>query len=341
MSAVTSANPAFIERLLNDISPEILSKLVQDHQTAGIVRQFGNVQKTLDIPQFNGVKRLVRGFKKDGSAKGEEFNFDKVQLSVGKFMVVLDVTPAEDIQEAFISHLAASGIIASTLNADVYALQFFTWLLGFSMQYMDAEMEDADWQAITVTTGPNAAEDADMIHKFTGFRRQAATLCAAGNGTVVTTGAIDSTNAVEKVELFYGGFDKQIKKRGGVIFCSFNLFDNYKLRYRSLNSGRELGVETYKDTNYMAAPIYLGGGKTYLVPVQGIGDDDVLIGTLPEYMAIGYNMMGGWDVQKRGFTNYGYLALKYGVTFLMRYAGYLLCNDRLIAVEVTTPRTNA
>jgi hypothetical protein len=94
-------------------------------------------------------------------------------------------------------------------------------------------------------------------------------------------------------------------------------------------------------TNYEAAPIYLGGGKTFLVPIDGIGDDDILIGCRLSDIAMGYDMMGDWRVQEKDFTLRALAALKFGTTWLMRKPGYLVVNDRLIAVEITTPRTNA
>ena len=127
-------------------------------------------------------------------------------------------------------------------------------------------------------------------------------------------------------------------RSGAYIFCSFALFDDYKINYRTANQGRELGTTRLEGTNYEAAPIYLGGGKTMLVPVQGIGDDDVLIGCQAADMAMGYDILGDWNVQVRGFTVFAYFAMKYGVTFLQQRPGYLLVNDRLIATEITTPR---
>ena len=340
MSAIKTINPALVERLLNNIGTDLITKLVQDHQTAGIARRFGGVKKTLDILTFDNVKSLLRGWKKDGSALGEEFVYDKIRLSVGKFMMVLDVTPLEEQVDAFDSFLEGNGTIPNDLGNDKYGLDFMQWLISQTIAFMDAEMEDADWQAIQVTSGVNAADDAAMKHKFDGFRRQAATLAAAGKGTVVTTGVIDSTNAMAKVETFYRGFDKQLRRKGAIIFCSFNLFDDYKINYRAANQGRELGTTRLEGTNYEAAPIYLGGGKTMLVPVQGIGEDDVLIGCQPTDMAIGFDTLGDWNIQTRGFTVFAYFALKYGVTFLQQRPGYLVVNDRLIATEITPPRVN-
>ena len=338
MSALKTTNTALIERLLNDIGGQLITKYVQTHDTANIARRFGGIKKTLDILTFDNAKKMIRGWKKDGSSLGEEFNYDKVRLSVAKFMIVLDVTPMEDQIEAFDAELDAQNVIKESINDQVYAVQFFQWLLGKTLAYMDAELEDADWKAINVT---GAADDDFLINKFDGFRRQAATLAAAGKGTVVNTGVIDATNAVAKVELFYGGFDKQLKRRGAIIACSFNTFDNYKVNWRTINQGRELGVTQFEGTKYQSISIYLGGGLVTLVTFQGIGDDDVLIGFPQESLAIGYEMLGDWNVQMRSFTVYGYLALKYGVTFLYQYPGYLVVNDRLIATEITTPRTNS
>ena len=341
MSAITTSNTALINRLLNDVAPDILKKLVQTHQTAEIAQQYGNVKKTLTFIVRKKDKRILRGFKADGVAKGDEFSYDSIDLEVKKFMAILDLTASEDKVEAFNAHLVSSGIVATDLSDDMYLTDLFLYLIAEAQEEIDGELEDADWQAIKVTSGGNAADDADAIHKFDGFRRLAATLATAGKGTIVTTGAITSANAMTKVEEFFVGFDTQIKRTGAIIFCSYALFDNYKIHYRAANSGRELGTTRLEGTNYEGAEIYLGGKKTMLMPVQGFGTDDALIGCRAKDMAIGYSMVGELDVQKRGFTIFGYLEMKYGVQFLQQIPGYLVVNDRLIAVEVTTPRTNA
>lgn len=341
MSAIKPNDTALVAKWLNEKGTDVLKKLYQNFQTATIVRRFGGVRQSLDLATFDNVKKLIRGYKKDATTQADEFEYGKITLSVAKFMVALDVTYMEDEVEAFVAYLIDAGENLGELTEDMLGERFILWLIGQSQEVMDAELEDAIWQAILVTSGGNSAADAAMIHKFSGLRRQAATLASAGKGTIINTGAITSANAVDKVELFYGGFDKQIKRTGAYIFCSYALFDNYKIHYRSMNSGRELGVTRHETLGYEMASIYLGGGKVYLVPVQGIGDDDVLIGCRPQDIALGYDTLGSWDVQKERFTLLALAAMKFGVTFLMQRPGYLVVNDRLIAVEITTPRTNA
>jgi hypothetical protein len=338
MSAITTTNVALVARLLNDIAPDIIKKLVQDHQTASIVRRYGSVKKSLTFLVRRKNKRILRGFKADGNAKGDEYSYDEVTLEVGKFMAILDLTATDEKVEAFGAHLKASGTITDSLTDDVFLTQLFQYILSESQEDMGDEMEDADWQAIRVTTGVNAAADADMIHKFDGYRRLAATLAATGKGTVVNTAGL---KPVRKVEAVYRGFDKQIKRRGGVIFCTYNFFDLYKLDWQDMNQGRELGTERLEGTNYEGIAIYLGGKKTMLVPVSGMGDDDALIGTLPQYMAMGYDLLGEIDVQKVKFTMTGYMAMKYGVMYLQQLPGYIVVSDDLIQVEITAPRINA
>lgn len=336
-TAITTVDTAYVTRLLNSQGNELIRKVIQNFQTAALIRRFSGVKSTLDIATWQKDKRLITGYLSTGSAKGEEFSYAKVTLSVAKFMAILSVEGLDNKVEAFSAYLIDANENVDKLTTDMLSRKFFAWLVNEWELEFEAEMEDAIWLAID-TAG---AADADMIHKFNGLRRQAAVFANGGNGTVVTTGAVTSANAMDKVELLYGGFDKQIKRTGAYIFCSYNLFDNYKIHYRTANSGRELGVTRLEGTNYEAAPIYLGGGKTMLVPVQGIGTDDVLIGCRPQDIALGYDTLGMWSVQERGFTLLGYRAMKFGTTFLQQKAGYLVVNDRLIAVEITTPRTNS
>ena len=335
MSAITTQNLPLVARLLNDIAPDLIKKLVQTHETGSIVRRYGGIKKTLTFLVRKKNKKILRGFKANGTASQDVYTYDKVDLEVGKFMAILDLTATDERVEAFGAHLQDAGVIADDLTDDVFLTQLFQYVLNESQIDMDDEMEDADWQAILV---PNAADDAAMMHKFDGYRRLCAKLCVAGGGTVVNTAGLAP---VKKAEAVFRGFDKQIRKKGAVIFCTYNFFDDYKLDYQALNNGRELGTLRLEGTNYEGAPIYLGGKKTLLLPVSGLGDDNVLIGTLPEYMAMGYDILGNIDIQKLAFTMTGYMAMKYGVMFLQQLPGYIVCSDDLIAVEITNPRINA
>lgn len=340
-NAIKPNDSTLVGKWLNEKGRILIVQLMTQFMTATLVSRFGGVKKSLDLATFDNVKRLLRGYKKEVTTKGDEFEYDKVTLEVAKFMLPLDMTYMEDDIEAFIAYLEGMGEDIDNVKDDVLGQKFMRWLIDKAMEVADGELEEGIWMAIKVTSGANAAADADLIHKFDGLRRQAATICNA-NGSIVNTGASTSTTAYANVNKFYKeGFNKKVKRKGAVILCTFNFFDDYKLNYQTLNAGRELGTTRLEGTNYEAAPIYLGGGKTFLVPIEGLGDDDVLIGCRLSDIAMGYDMLGDWLVQAKDFTLRALAALKFGTTWLMRKPGYLVVNDRLIAVEITTPRTNA
>jgi hypothetical protein len=340
-NAIKPNDTALVGKWLNEKGKLLITQMMTMFMTATLVSKFGGVRKSLDLATFDNVKSLLRGYKKDVTTKGDEFEYGKVTLEVAKFMLPLDMTYMDDEIEAFVAYMEGMGENIDNLKDDVMGEKFMRWLIDKAMEVADEELEEGIWNAIKVTTGVNAADDADLIHKFTGLRRQAAVICN-GNGSIVNTGASNATNAYANVNKFYKeGFNKKMKRKGAYILCSFNFFDDYKLSWQAANDGRELGTTRFEKTNYEVAPIYLGGGKSFLMPIEGLGDDDVLIGCRLSDIAMGYDMLGNWLVQPKDFTLRALAALKFGCTWLMRKPGYLVVNDRLIAVEITTPRVNA
>jgi hypothetical protein len=330
VQALKTNNAALVERWLNKQGTELIRQIFFGFQTASIVRRFGGVKKTLDIGVFNKDKKIVRGWSKDFAPKGDEFSYDKLTLSVGKKKVELEMTYLEEQVEAFDAYLEGTGEATSSMSDEAYGTKFMAWLMSEAAQGIDEEFEEATWMAIKDATAP---ADADLIRTFDGYRRQAATICAAA-ASVVNTGAIDQTNAVTKVETFFRGFDKRIQASGAMIGCTYNLFNDYKIHYRDMHKQNAL-VETFAGTNFEAIPIYLGGKKTYLMPFAGMGDDDALVGTRPEWMAMGYEDIGAWDVQKHGWQLWALKAMRFGITYLQQRKGYLIANDRLISIEST------
>lgn len=119
-----------------------------------------------------------------------------------------------------------------------------------------------------------------------------------------------------------------------MIFCSYATFENYQLQMLSKHSNADMMLKTITGAGYSleGMPIRLGAGRTFLVPVPGMGDDDALIGSRPEFLAYGFDYESewtNWDVQKHGWETWALNKFPVGVQILLQKEGFLLVNDQL------------
>jgi hypothetical protein len=336
VKAFEAPTVAQIQRWMDTYSQQILMRIYGQFPTGQLARKFGNVRKTLTFPVWDKTNKIIRGYIPKPDAR-QHFKLTEIQLEAYKFYMKFLIINMDDDMEALQSRFQDANQNVGNLSDDEWGMRFMLWLIDQAMGTTPEEYEEAVWMAIA---DPLAAADDLMYKKFNGLRRQAATFATTGSGTVVTTGSINAGNAIEKVELMYQSLDKQLKKRGSLTFCSFNLFDNYKLNYRDDNR-QNPEVLNLDGEPYSRLPIYLGNGNHFLVATEGIGDDDALITTTPDNIAICDDSLGTpWHIDKEDFCITALKGLKFGTTFLNRRPGYLLVNDRLVDTEITTPRVN-
>lgn len=114
-----------------------------------------------------------------------------------------------------------------------------------------------------------------------GFGTIIAAEIIASNLTPVTTGAITSSNAEDKVKLVVRSLPKALRRRKGVVYVSWDTFDKYADAYAE-NHGFQYqpsntGDYRIDNTNYV------------LRPVEWMGNSSRIIATLPNNLVFGTN----------------------------------------------------
>jgi hypothetical protein len=147
-------------------------------------------------------------------------------------------------------------------------------------EYLDSIMRNTLYLGVRDGAGDAAVDICN------GWGTILATEITATNIVPVATGAISSSNAVEKVEEVVQsavGDKAWMRDEQGIVYCSYGMFDKYKTRYRALNGFQfQPGVlGDYKLDNLNAV----------LRPVPFMGSSDRLIYTLPN------NLVFGTDVE--------------------------------------------
>lgn len=326
---ISDIDASYVQRLLNRQDNELIRNLFLDFDTRNLVKTYGNVDRTLDIGVYNRVKSLVTGYTPNftGPTSGE--NFTKATLTVADLKADFLVISWEEKVQAFNKYLQAANIVAGNPSAFQYELA--KYLMAEEAAGIGEEFEIASWMGIAKTTGATAGDP--LIEKIDGYRKQAATLCNA-NGAVVTTGAIDNTNAVTQIEKVFRSLDKRLRIKGADILVSYKTFDDYKSNWFDLYKqaptfGNLIGV------NYEFIYSRLGGGKTRIIPIAGLQDDDAVIGTRLEWLGMGFEDITPWKVQEFDYTLKCMKTYKFGVTLRNPIQGMIVVNDRLVTIEST------
>ena len=137
----------------------------------------------------------------------------------------------------------------------------------------------------TLYLGSYSAAGTTAAAIATGWGTTIAAEITATNITPIAGAAITSSNAVAQVELVVDAAPVWLKKQGGVVFCSFNTFADYRTNYRA-----SFGFSFNKQENghYMVD----GYASIRLQPVSWMGTSDRLIFTANKNLVIGTDMEG-------------------------------------------------
>lgn len=124
-------------------------------------------------------------------------------------------------------------------------------------------------------SGSTAAAIAD------GFLTTIAAEISGGGLTAIATGAVTSSNAVEKVDVMIAALPEWMVQKGGVVLCSRTVFNYYVQRYRSLynyqfkaNADGEYQIDNYPSWKLKVA--------------SWMGSSNRLIATIKDNLVVGF-----------------------------------------------------
>ena len=154
-----------------------------------------------------------------------------------------------------------------------------------SEAFLDEITRNTLYLGVRNPAGTTAAAIAD------GWGTKIAALITATTITPIATGAITDANAVSKFEQMVEGLPTWHREKGGVIYCSYAKFDNYRKNYRtSYNFQFQPDVEgRYKmdNVNFEIRPVSWMGTSSRLIATV---DNNLVFGTDEERVQVAASM---------------------------------------------------
>lgn len=160
---------------------------------------------------------------------------------------------------------------------------------------------------------------------MTGFLKLIADEITATNITPVVTGAITSTNVVDKLEATYDALGEAYKGKPTIMKVNPQIFDWYNRKYR-VDFGTN---QDYKGMAKLRRP--LDGTMCEIVREPGLGTSQRVIASPVENFVYGVDSASGYtlDVQKFDRSLKILIDLKAGVQFAQIHARALAVNDQV------------
>lgn len=225
---------------------------------------YKNVQQPMPLPKLSAVGN-PRPYRSQDDTSGNGMKWTDRTLTVNQSKWDMDFDP-EEHRNKYLN----DGTI------DPAKMPFWKYCVDqFSKEYLAQINDNAAYLGSYNASGSTAAAIA------TGWGTIIAAEITATNLTAVVTGAVTSSNAVEKVELVVK--DAQVKpwmrKKGIIVYVSFATFDKFVERYRTLN-----GYQYMPSVN---GEYKIDGVNAVLKPVSWMGTSSRIIATVAGNLTVG------------------------------------------------------
>ena len=209
---------------------------------------------------------------------------------------------------------------------DPYDFRFEAFILMKLNEKLRSEFENAVWQAVD----DGSPADGDLLNAtFDGFLEIISDEITGTAITEIGTGAITSSNALEKFRLMWASVDKAYKEAGTAILCSHTDYDNYRINYKDTYHQSPV-TRPVVDTNYDGIEYEMGGGRTMIIPIPGLGSSRRVIITPLDNLVIGIDGLNdlNWNVEQDHWSLDLFSAFRIGVQFRTVESGVLVVNDQ-------------
>jgi hypothetical protein len=195
---------------------------------------------------------------------------------------------------------------------------------AFIMDYINSKIKE-NLRLKAIWKGDYNAAGTTPETTMDGFLTLIADEITATNITPIVTGAITSTNVVDKLELTYDGLGEAYKGVPTIMKVNPQIYDWYNRKYR-VDFGSN---QDYKGMKSMRRP--LDGTLCELVREPGLGTSQRVITSVKENFVYGVDSANGYsmDVQKFDRTLKILIDFKAGVNFKEIHARALAVNDQV------------
>jgi hypothetical protein len=344
-----------IKNFAGTYSQQLIARMLNELDIAKDITVMRNVREPLNLTKFeaaNGIRPLNVNVE---SAKSPGRKFTGRKLEPKGAMKIFHVNP-EELRGTWMGEM---------LDPNAKDVPFAAWIWSKEFEALAAELNDnvyysrfladsADFNPAVVYNVGNHVNFNDDIYRClsttTAGQSPAshparwlevnATSIVDGPGTIiaqeitaakltpVVTGAISNTNAVASLQAVWKAQTIAVRKRGAVIYVSWDVFEKYLTDYDT-RFGKGAGIASYIEDETV---VYLKGSykKCQLLPATWMGNSQRIICTPKANFLMGTNDLSDFNkIGKTVDTLHGFKAIcKFLLCFNFADLEVLKVNDQ-------------
>ena len=258
-SVVYTSAEAF-QAYVREYAPSLIRQLYYGFKTGMLVTPFEGIKGQLILTESVIANSLAKRWSKT-FAPVAAVEMKPRKLEVVPQKIDLSVVPKE-FEFSYLGMMRRKG-------QDPRDFPFEAYILTQILDKLAQEKEYAIWQGVAAAV---AGSNDLLSETFDGFLQIVADEITATNLTPVTTGAIDSTNAVASFRTMWSEVSSAYKEMGVDIFCSYEIFDAYRINYKDDFGANPVETTVINESNYTAQGLRyeLGGGNSSIIPIPGL-----------------------------------------------------------------------
>jgi hypothetical protein len=259
------------------------------------------------------MDEVIQGYQKAFTPKGD-LTLTPYKTKVRPIKIDLKIEELEKLRQTYLAKMFREG----RGKKDYQEMDFIKYILTVHLPKAIAnDMEIVS--CVGTYVAPTAGTAGDAVNATDGILTGIATAIDDGDlagGNVITTGALTTTNILDKVELFVDALPAKMKTmnllEGQEIFMSFSLYEAYKRKY-----AEKYG--TYMDYKTGIEMVY--GTSMKVVGIPGWGSSDALLCTPKTNLLHCYNEVDiptefNFEVRERAISVYADFSAGFGFNYL-------------------------
>lgn len=312
-----------IQNYAGTYAPKIITQIVNGLDLAKDLTVRRNLNAPVNLPKYSaadGFRPIDTSIEEPDGQSGA-FGIRKLTPRVG--MKILKIVP-EDLRGTYLSDILDP-------NAKELPANFAQYFWDAQIKKLSAEINNnsyfgvdsndilaynagtaynvgdrflfADKSFYQVVTATSAGQT--PVTNAAKFKKINNSSVAKGLGTIIaeeyaglpsrnkiTTGALDATNAFDKVTSFYMSLPEEIRPVGGTVYCSQSTYDKYSLHALSKFTN---GIQDLKIPGKVGSSIFGSDGNWMLKPCTWMSGSGRLIGTLEGNLVMGTNQTSDFN----------------------------------------------